>query len=352
MNAILQVENLTKQYADFKLDHVSFSVPKGTIMGLIGENGAGKSTTINAILDLIHKDDGTVTFWGQELSSTKQIKEDVGVVFDGINFYETLTPAKVGKIAGAAYKQWDGHLFQDYLKRFQLPADKEIKSLSKGMKMKLCIAVALSHNPKLLILDEATSGLDPVMRDDILDVFLEFVQDENHAILCSMMIVTTFSFDDSSKWTRYAMIMPVSKKELVAGKFMVLAIFCAIGSLFGLIIGFIGGLITHKIVLDIVGIGELLFLTLVAWVISLIFGSMSIPLVFKFGAEKGRVLLLVSFLIPAGICFGIYQLLTMLGVALTDQIVFILLCCSPLLALAWCYVMYQISYRIFVKQEL
>ena len=95
-------------------------------MGLIGENGAGKSTTINAILDLIHKDDGTVTFWGQELSSTKQIKEDVGVVFDGINFYETLTPAKVGKIAGAAYKQWDGHLFQDYLKRFQLPADKEI----------------------------------------------------------------------------------------------------------------------------------------------------------------------------------------------------------------------------------
>ena len=142
------------------------------------------------------------------------------------------------------------------------------------------------------------------------------------AILCSMMIVTTFSFDDSSKWTRYAMIMPVSKKELVAGKFMVLAIFCAIGSLFGLIIGFIGGLITHKIVLDIVGIGELLFLTLVAWVISLIFGSMSIPLVFKFGAEKGRVLLLVSFLIPAGICFGIYQLLTMLGVALTDQIVF------------------------------
>ena len=186
----ISLEKLTKQYADFKLDHVSFSVPKGTIMGLIGENGAGKSTTINAILDLIHKDDGTVTFWGQELSSTKQIKEDVGVVFDGINFYETLTPAKVGKIAGAAYKQWDGHLFQDYLKRFQLPADKEIKSLSKGMKMKLCIAVALSHNPKLLILDEATSGLDPVMRDDILDVFLEFVQDENHSILMSSHITT------------------------------------------------------------------------------------------------------------------------------------------------------------------
>lgn len=190
MDAILQVENLTKHYPDFTLDHVSFSVPKGTIMGLIGENGAGKSTTINAILDLIHKDGGTVTFWGQELSSAKQLKEDIGVVFDGINFYETLTPAKVGKIARAAYSQWDNHLYQDYLKRFQLPLDKEFKQMSKGMKVKLCIAVALSHNPKLLILDEATSGLDPVMRDDILDVFLEFVQDENHSIMMSSHITT------------------------------------------------------------------------------------------------------------------------------------------------------------------
>lgn len=190
MDAILQVENLTKHYPDFTLDHVSFSVPKGTIMGLIGENGAGKSTTINAILDLIHKDDGTVTFWGQELSSAKQLKEDIGVVFDGINFYETLTPAKVGKIARAAYSQWDNHLYLDYLKRFQLPLDKEFKQMSKGMKVKLCIAVALSHNPKLLILDEATSGLDPVVRDDILDVFLEFVQDENHSIMMSSHITT------------------------------------------------------------------------------------------------------------------------------------------------------------------
>ena len=172
------------------------------------------------------------------------------------------------------------------------------------------------------------------------------------AILCSMMIVTTFSFDDNSKWTRYAMIMPVSKKELVVGKFVVLAIFCAVGSLFGLVIGSISGFAMRKITFDFAGIGELLFLALAAWVISLIFGSMSIPLVFKFGAEKGRVLLLVSFLIPAGICFGVYQLLATLGVALTDQLVFILLCCSPLLALAWCYVMYQISYRIFAKQEI
>lgn len=190
MDAILQVENLTKHYPDFTLDHVSFSVPKGTIIGLIGENGAGKSTTINAILDLIHKDDGVVTFWEQELSSAKWLKEDIGVVFDGINFYETLTPAKVGKIAKAAYSRWDNHLYKDYLKRFQLPTDKEIKQMSKGMKVKLCIAVALSHKPKLLILDEATSGLDPVMRDDILDVFLEFVQNENHSIMMSSHITT------------------------------------------------------------------------------------------------------------------------------------------------------------------
>lgn len=190
MDAILQIENLTKQYAGFQLDHVSFSVPKGTIMGLIGENGAGKSTTINAILDLIHKDEGIVTFWGQQLSSSKQLKEDIGVVFDDINFYATLTPAKVGKISGAAYKQWDESLYRDFLNRFQLPSEKEIKTFSKGMKMKLCIAAALSHKPKLLILDEATSGLDPVMRDDILDVFLEFVQDENHSILMSSHITT------------------------------------------------------------------------------------------------------------------------------------------------------------------
>ena len=190
MDAILQVEKLSKQYRNFRLDNVSFSIPKGAIVGLIGENGAGKSTTISAIVDLIKKDSGTVTFWGRELSLSKQLKEDIGVVFDGVSFYETLTPVKVGKISAAAYKQWDDSLYQDFLNRFQLPGDKEIKAFSKGMKMKLCIAAALSHKPKLLILDEATSGLDPVMRDDILDVFLEFVQDEEHSILMSSHITT------------------------------------------------------------------------------------------------------------------------------------------------------------------
>lgn len=172
------------------------------------------------------------------------------------------------------------------------------------------------------------------------------------AILCSMMIVTTFSFDDNSKWAQYAMIMPVSKKDLVAGKFIVLAIFCLLGSLFGLVVGSIAGLTIKSISFDLAGIGELLFLALTAWVVSIIYGSMSIPLVFKFGAEKGRVLLLISFLFPAALCFGIYQLFVILSIELTEHFMFALLCCSPIIALIWCYVMYQISYKIFTKQEL
>ena len=190
MDAILEVKDLTKQYDGFTLDHVSFTVPGGCIMGLIGENGAGKSTTIKAILDLIHKDEGKVTFWGKDLAQAPEIKEDIGVVFDGISFYETLTPARVGRILSEAYKNWDDNLYKEYLRRFSLPTDKEIKGLSKGMKAKLSIAAALGHRPKFLILDEATSGLDPVMRDDMLDVFLEFVQDEEHSILMSSHITT------------------------------------------------------------------------------------------------------------------------------------------------------------------
>ena len=191
MEPALQINGLTKEYPGFKLDHVSFTLPCGTIMGLIGENGAGKSTTINAVLDLIRKDDGNILFWGKELShNPRQLKEDIGVEFDGINFYETLTPVKVGKISAAAYRQWDPAAYKGFLDQFQLPADKEIKTFSKGMKMKLSIAAALSHHPKLLILDEATSGLDPVMRDDILDVFLDFIQDETHSILMSSHITT------------------------------------------------------------------------------------------------------------------------------------------------------------------
>ena len=190
MEAALQVIDLTKTYPGFKLDHVSFTLPQGAVMGLIGENGAGKSTTIKAILDLIRKDDGTVTFWGRKLSDSKQLKEDIGVVFGQGNFYETLTPTQIGSISAAAYTQWDQATYEGYLTRFQLPKDKVLKTFSNGMRTKLGIAVALSHHPKLLILDEATSGLDPVVREDILDVFWEFVQDERHSILMSSHITS------------------------------------------------------------------------------------------------------------------------------------------------------------------
>ncbi len=172
------------------------------------------------------------------------------------------------------------------------------------------------------------------------------------AILCSMMIVTTFSFDDSSKWTQYAMIMPVSRKDLVAGKFVVLAIFCAVGNVLGLALGTVSGLITNKITFAPAKVGELLVFTLTAGAVSLVFGGMSIPLVLRFGAEKGRVLMLVSFLIPSAICFGVYRLLVMAGVELTDRLISVLLCCSPVIALIWCYGMYRISCLIFSKQEL
>ncbi len=188
MQYSLEVKNLVKKYPGFSLEGVGFAIQKGTIMGLIGANGAGKSTTISACLGLIRKDGGEVRFWGKELSDTA--KEDIGVVFDNLHFYELLTVGQTGNICKAAYKNWDDPLFSRYLDKFGLLKEKKVKELSKGMKMKLSIALALAHRPKLLILDEATSGLDPVVRDDILEVFLDFVQDEEHAILMSSHITS------------------------------------------------------------------------------------------------------------------------------------------------------------------
>ena len=172
------------------------------------------------------------------------------------------------------------------------------------------------------------------------------------AVLCSTMIVTTFSFDDMSKWTRYAMVTPVSRKELVFSKFVVLAIFSAIGSLFGLTAGTIGGAVMKKITFDFADVEKILVITLSAWALAVFLGGISIPLVFKFGAEKGRILLLASFAIPACIFFCIYKILTAFGIILTDSTVFIMLCCSPIFAVIWGFIMYKISYGIFKKQEL
>lgn len=187
----LCIDGLTKKYRGFVLDNVSFSVPCGAIVGLIGENGAGKSTTINSILGVIEKDSGTITIWGKEEQEIDNgVRNQIGVVFDGGSFPNTLTAKKLNSIFKSIYTAWDENQYFSLLTKLSIPTDKKIKEFSKGMKMKLSIVVALSHHSKLLILDEATSGLDPVVRDDILDMFLDFVQDERNSILVSSHITS------------------------------------------------------------------------------------------------------------------------------------------------------------------
>jgi len=193
VNAILEVQGLTKQYrkSDFRLNNVNFSIPKGSIVGFVGENGAGKTTTIGCILNTLVKDSGMVKIFGKEMTDeATDIRDDIGVVYDKNAFPTHLTPIKVAVIMRHLYSNWDDDLFKEYLATFKLPEKKRIKTFSRGMTMKLAVAVALSHRPKLLILDEATAGLDPVVRDDILDVFLDFVQDENNSILLSSHITS------------------------------------------------------------------------------------------------------------------------------------------------------------------
>ena len=190
-NYALKLTNITKKYDDFILDNVSFNVPKGNIVGLIGENGAGKSTTLNSILDIIERDSGDVFILDSEKNKiSNDIREKIGVVFDGNNFPEDLTPQKLNNVLKAIYSNWEEKKFYELLEKFSLPKNKKIKKFSKGMKMKLSISVALSHKAELLILDEATSGLDPVVRDDILDILLDFVQEENNSILMSSHITS------------------------------------------------------------------------------------------------------------------------------------------------------------------
>ncbi|MEE0434346.1 MAG: ABC transporter ATP-binding protein [Peptococcaceae bacterium] len=188
MNA-LTISEVSKTYPGFTLDHVSFTVPQGAIVGLIGENGAGKSTILNATLGLIAKESGTINILGSECFDNAT-KEQVGVVFDGSNYPDVLSPQAIGSILAKIYKSWDRAYYEKLLERFGLPKNKALKKFSKGMKMKFAITAALSHHPKLLVLDEATSGLDPVVRDDILDILLDFVQEEDHSVLVSSHITS------------------------------------------------------------------------------------------------------------------------------------------------------------------
>lgn len=189
MKFSIEVNNIYKAYSGFKLDDVSFKVPKGSIMGLIGENGAGKSTIINAILNIISVDSGCIKIDGKKFKGNeKYINEEIGVVLDENSFHENLKASEISKIMNLIYKNWDKESFNRYLKRLNVPLEKKVKELSKGMKMKLSIAVALSHKPKILILDEGTTGLDPIVRDDILDILMEFIQNDENSILMSSHI--------------------------------------------------------------------------------------------------------------------------------------------------------------------
>jgi ABC-2 type transport system ATP-binding protein len=187
----LRVENVTKEYKDFKLHNISFNIPKGSIMGLIGENGAGKTTIVKLILNLIKRNGGSIKIFGMDnIEKEQEIKQEIGVVLDESYFHDNLRPKDITMIMKNIYKSWDRDRFNKYLKKFKLPEDKIIKDYSKGMKMKLSIAAALSHNPKILILDEPTGGLDPIVRNEILDIFLDFIQDEERSILFSTHVTS------------------------------------------------------------------------------------------------------------------------------------------------------------------
>ena len=191
MENILEIKNLSKKYDGFELKNINIELPKGMIMGFIGENGAGKTTTIKTILNVINRDSGEIKIFGLDnKESERKIKEDIGVVLDDSFLSEYLNPSDINKIMKNIYKNWDEKLYFKYIEDFKLPKEKMSKEYSSGMKMKLKIAVALAHHPKLLILDEPTSGLDPVARNEILDIFQEFIQDEEHGVFVSSHITS------------------------------------------------------------------------------------------------------------------------------------------------------------------
>lgn len=187
MNAI-EIRNLTKHYVGFSLENLNLTLPSGCIMGLVGENGAGKSTTIRMLLGMARPDGGEITVFGQKMDAG--LRECIGVVLDEPGYPGCMTAAQIGKMLSGLYRGWEKETFEGYLTSLRIPADKPFKDFSKGMKMKLCLAAALSHGAKLLILDEATSGLDPVVRDELLDIFNDFTRDEGNSVLISSHIVS------------------------------------------------------------------------------------------------------------------------------------------------------------------
>lgn len=189
INNVIELKNVVKDYGDFKLDHISFAVPEGSVCGFIGQNGAGKTTTINLILDIINRDEGEINLFGKPVDKDHAyVREDVGVVFDEMGFHEFMTAKDINIMMKNIYKNWDEVAFFDYLKKFSLPSKKKCGAFSRGMRMKLQISVAMSHKAKLLIMDEPTSGLDPIVRNEMIGIFRDFVVEEDHTILLSSHI--------------------------------------------------------------------------------------------------------------------------------------------------------------------
>lgn len=188
MTNAFEFRDVSKHFPGFSLEHLSFSLPRGCILGLIGENGAGKSTTIGLLLGLLHRDGGEIRLLGEEPGAG--VLDDVGVVLDEAQFPDCLNARDMGRTLALTYRNWNQQAYEGYLRRFRVPEDKAIKTYSRGMKVKLMLAAALSHDAKLLVLDEATAGLDPIVRDEILDILIEYTRDESHSVLLSSHIIS------------------------------------------------------------------------------------------------------------------------------------------------------------------
>ena len=189
MENVIEIKDVVKDYGDFKLDHICFTVPEGSVCGFIGQNGAGKTTTIKLILDIIKRDGGEIKVFGENIDvNSAALRENIGVVFDEMGFHDFMTAKDLNIMMKNIYKNWDEEQFFEYLKKFSLPSKKKCGDFSRGMRMKLQIAVALSHHAKLLVMDEPTSGLDPIVRNEMINIFRDFVVEEDHTILLSSHI--------------------------------------------------------------------------------------------------------------------------------------------------------------------
>lgn len=223
MNA-LEIRGLTRSFDGFTLDNLNLTLPSGCIMGLIGENGAGKSTTIRLILDMLHRDSGTITILGRDnRENIRLIKEDVGVVMDEAGIPDCLNAAQVGSIMRHTFARWDDAEYSRLLEHLSVPANKPFKDFSRGMKMKLGIAVAMSHGARLLLLDEPTSGLDPVVRDEVVEMFSEFTRDESHSILISSHIVSDLErLCDYIAFLHRGRLLLCEEKDVLLGQYGIL----------------------------------------------------------------------------------------------------------------------------------